>query len=730
MTFSPEGVRRRPLVILIALALTILGSHAARAATVVARVGDASLSRDTAAGTWTIASGGTTLTLVLDSTQDFGVASLVTANNRAWTTGGIPDTSVVVDGRSLPFGSRVAGFSYNAAIPSATGLSLRLDAVFDLLSAGLQVTRHYTVTSGSPTFETWTTYSSLGGAHATLSNLSALELTVPNGTVRWLTGLQGDAADVTHDSAFSLQAKALALGEHLAMGARGRASEQTVPWFAIDGSPDEFYAALMWSGAWALTLDRSDSGLSLALTLGTMSTVLSDTPVDGPHALFGVVRGGLAQASAALRTYALQGLRAGRALTPLVTYNTWFAYGTEIDEASMRAEMLRAAAMGTELFVIDAGWYAGAGAAGPFDFDAGLGSWTPDAVRFPRGLKPLSDYAHSLGLKFGIWVEPERVNLSTVGAPGAAEEWLATTGGQYGGDHRQYGSDHAGQICLASAAARAWVMARVTGFLDAVQPDYLKWDNNMWINCDRPGHGHGATDGNFQHVRALYGVMDALRQRYPGLLIENVSGGGNRLDFGMYRYTDVAWMDDRTAPSVHVRHNVEGLGAVFPPAYLLSFLTSPATEPLQAAPDLPLYARSRMAGVLGLCFKGADLSAADTAHLQAEVAIYKSNRATLNGATSQLLTAQARATKGGPTWDVLQETAMSGKQILLYAFQSDPSVTKINIKPSGLSAQTLYEVRSVDTGVLGVSKGVDLSAQGIDIFQSPSAAHLLVLTAK
>ena len=52
-----------------------------------------------------------------------------------------------------------------------------------------------------------------------------------------------------------------------------------------------------------------------------------------------------------------------------------------------------------------------------------------------------------------------------------------------------------------------------------------------------------------------------LRERYPNLLIENVSGGGNRLDFGMLRYTDAAWMDDRTAPSVHVRHNLEGLSA-------------------------------------------------------------------------------------------------------------------------------------------------------------------------
>jgi alpha-galactosidase len=705
------------------LLVGLLVADVASGATIVAKAGDASISHDAVEGTWAIATGGATLTLNLDSTKDFSIVGLVTTSNRAWSLGGVSDTTVTIDGRPLAFGSRAAGFSYDGVTPSASGSTLHLDAAFLLIDAGLRITRHYVVTSGSPTFEAWTTYAPLGGAHATLSNLSALALIVPNGAVRWLMGLQGDNANTVHDSAFTLQQKTLAIGEHLAMGAQGRASEQIVPWFAVDGSPDEFYAALMWSGAWSLSLDRSDSGLSLAVTLGSMSTVVENVPLDGPHVLFGVVRGGLPQASAAIRSYGLQALRGGRALTPMVTYNTWFAYGTEIDDASMRQEMTRAAAIGTELFVIDAGWYAGAGAASPFDFDAGLGSWSPDPVRFPNGLKPLGDYAHSLGMKFGIWVEPERVNLSTVGDPGVAEEWLATAGGRYG-------SDHAAQICLASDAARAWLMDRITTFLDAVQPDYLKWDNNMWINCDRPGHGHGPSDGNFAHVHGLYDVMASLRQQYPNLLIENVSGGGNRLDFGMYRYTDVAWMDDRTAPSVHVRHNVEGLSAVFPPAYLLSFLISHDGEPLNDAPDLALYTRSRMAAALGLCFKSAELSANDLANVKAEIAIYKSIRPTLGGAASILLTAQAKATKG-PAWDVLQETGAGGKQVMIYAFQSDPAVAKINVKPSGLAAQTMYEVRSVDSGVLGVMKGADLSAQGIDILQSPkSAAHLLVLTAK
>src|SRR6185295_19650378 len=191
--------------------------------------------------------------------------------------------------------------------------------------------------------------------------------------------------------------------------------------------------------------------------------------------------------------------------------------------------------------------------------------------------------------------------------------------------------------------------------LDAVQPDYLKWDNNLWVNCDRAGHGHGATDGNFAHVTALYQILAALRQRYPNLVIENCSQGGNRLDFGMLRYTDAAWMDDRTAPSVHVRRNIEGLSEIFPPGYLLSFVTDYAGESMENAPDLSLYFRSRMAGILGLCFRGGELSDDDAAGIRREIAIYKSVREIQSDGSAALLSLQANF-MDGPAWDVLQET--------------------------------------------------------------------------
>jgi alpha-galactosidase len=178
-----------------------------------------------------------------------------------------------------------------------------------------------------------------------------------------------------------------------------------------------------------------------------------------------------------------------------------------------------------ELFVMDAGWYVGAGDSDQFDFDSGLGTWAEDADRFPSGLASLADYAHGVGLKFGLWVEPERVALAWVDKPGLAREsWLATRDGEHG-------SPLTAQICLVRPEARQWVLDQLVALIERVHPDYLKWDNNFWINCNRAGHGHGPSDGNMAHVQALYGVLDELRRRYPDLLIENVSGGGARPRF-------------------------------------------------------------------------------------------------------------------------------------------------------------------------------------------------------
>src|SRR4029077_14198692 len=128
-----------------------------------------------------------------------------------------------------------------------------------------------------------------------------------------------------------------------------------------------------------------------------------------------------------------------------------------------------------------------------------------------------------------------------------------------------------------------------------------------------------------------------------------------------------------SAPSLPVHNNLQGLSAVFPPAYLLSFVTDHDTEPLHDAPDLPLYFRSRMGGALGLCFRSDTFTEGENADMAHEIDIYKATRATVSAAAASLLTGQAEPADG-PSWDVLQESTAGSGQVIVSAVQSDAGV--------------------------------------------------------
>jgi alpha-galactosidase len=161
----------------------------------------------------------------------------------------------------------------------------------------------------------------------------------------------------------------------------------------------------MWSGAWKIRGERVNDRLRMTALIQDLPAVAQDRPVNVPHMFFGLTSHETAGHSQALLNFFIRGIRHGRPFTPLVTLNTWFAYGTTINEEALVAEIDHAAAMGIELFVVDAGWYTGAGAGSDSDFESGLGGFTADPERFPSGLASLADYAHDAGLKFGLWVD-------------------------------------------------------------------------------------------------------------------------------------------------------------------------------------------------------------------------------------------------------------------------------------------------------------------------------------
>jgi alpha-galactosidase len=726
----PRASRRRfaslvPLAFVLAAVLFAGGARAAAETTELARAGDAFVLQEDGQRAWTVGNdrvsfrvgisrSGALTTLALDRTGFDG----------QWKPASAADFTFLVGTRRLTPGQST--FAYKAARAAATDTSVDLELVFEDTTSRIRVTRHYRCAARSAAVEVWSVFETTGTvAKVTIGDIGVWRLSLPVNAINWVTGLQASDAE---GGRFTRRRQILAPGGEFELGSTTRSSESSIPAVWFSGAAGSFFGGLQWSGAWSLRVTGpAANGLTtVQFSMGdTTTTVLRNQPLEGPHGFFGVARGDQADVTVALQSYLREGVRRGRPLQPLVTYNTWFAYGTRIDEEILRKEMDRAARIGVELFVVDAGWYVGGDDV--WDFSTGLGNWSADPDRFPSGLRALSDYAHGLGMKFGLWVEPERVDTTTVNDPGLAKErFLATAGGVYNPSVSNAEANSA-QICLADAEARQWVLDQLVRLVAEVQPDYLKWDNNYWINCDRANHGHGTKDGNFAHVKGLYAVLGALRERFPSLSIENCATGGNRLDPGMLQYTDSAWMDDVTAPSAHVRHNLEGLGSIYPPSYLLSFVMNDAVESIHSGIDRSLEFKSRMLGILGLTWRGFEFDDEELEEMAGEIVASKSIRSAVPDAALFLLTEQARA-DGSSNLDAVQLSSPGARTSAVFVYAND-GMDWFTIRLKGLDPETRYLISTLRGEELGEATGADLMESGVDIVNSSdSGAHVVLFT--
>ena len=711
-------VARAALVALLLLSIASLGAQG----TTRVELGDAFVAFDRRAGAWTIGNEAVRYTVAAGADGTYALVGLSIGDTAdPVTLPGESDTLITIDGHTTHLGARDSGFTVEGITPSAgshfVALAVRLVDGEQTIAA----TRRYVVYPGVAAVEMWTDFESLDGERHTLANLNAYAITVPPGEIDYVLGLDNPAEQ---GGPFTRRTSQLANGERLEVGSSTLSSQQTLPYLSIGNGHRRVFGGLVWSGAWSALLDRADDLVHWRFGLPPMSAwVRPGQTLEGPHAFVGVVWD-IPGADITAVTQFVRAGRAGRELPALTTFNTWFVRGIRIDDDVIRRDIDWAAEAGLELFQLDAGWYPSARAESIFDFTRGLGSWEVDHERFPRGLFDLRRHAHARGMKFGIWVEPERVSLETVGRPGLAEpSYLAMQSGAYtpGMPNDQAGD---AQICLADAAARAWVLNRVTRFIDEVQPDNLKWDFNRWIHCTRADHDHPVDGGNFEHTRGLYEILAAIRDRYPAMSVENCAQGGHRLDFAMARLTDTAWMDDRTAPSAHVRRNLQGLMPLFPAPYLFSYLMAHADEPIRGAVDLPLMARSRMTGVFGVAADLGQLGEGEINQIYQEAQLAKALRPLQAGAISYPLTPQ-RARAG--EWEVVQQFHPPSGTSLIFAFANGASGS-ILVPLRRLQPDVVYELRSADRGVIGRLHGADLIAGGLEIVEAAeSGAQVLVL---
>lgn len=193
--------------------------------------------------------------------------------------------------------------------------------------------------------------------------------------------------------------------------------------------------------------------------------------------------------------------------------------------------------IGLDMLVLDDGWF------GKRDTDtSGLGDWYVNEVKMQGSLAKLADRIHGLGLKFGLWVEPEMVSEDSDLFREHPEWVMRIPGRNYGRSRFQLNLD------ITQKEARDYVMGCIFKVLDSINVDYVKWDMNRSLGnvfsqglpSDKQGEVY------HRYVLAVYEMQEQLVQRYPNLLFENCTGGGGRFDAGMLYYSPQIWTSDDT----------------------------------------------------------------------------------------------------------------------------------------------------------------------------------------
>ena len=218
-----------------------------------------------------------------------------------------------------------------------------------------------------------------------------------------------------------------------------------------------------------------------------------------------------------------------------VLLNSWEAAYFDFDGEKIYRLAEEAAALGVEMLVMDDGWF------GKRDDDnSGLGDWFVNEQKLGEPLGKLIEKINGLGLKFGIWFEPECVNEDS-NLYREHPDWALTVPGRKPVRGRN-------QLVLDFSRKEVvdHIFEQLCNVLDQGNIEYIKWDMNRSLTdvFSRCGEDQGMVQ--HRYVLGVYDFLERLIARYPKLLIEGCSGGGGRFDAGMLYYTPQIWCSDNT----------------------------------------------------------------------------------------------------------------------------------------------------------------------------------------
>ena len=503
------------------------------------------------------------------------------------------------------------------------------------------------------------------------------------------------------------------------------------PFFVVrnEDSGEIAIGHLAWSGGWSAEFthdfdSRSFGKSSLWFKAGPQAVapqrlIGAGETLVAPAVHLGCLFGNLDDAIQAMHEH----LRRSVLLPPLpdcdnlVVYNHWSYTEHELSEKALRHEMDVAADIGAELFVVDAGWYADSGT----EWFHRVGDWTP-GDRLPRGLKPVRDYARQKGLRFGLWMEPERIGRES-SACKEHPEWQL----RRDGDVRQ------SELDLTRPDVANWMEEQINRVVAEYELDLFRLDYNIntWEGGQRMHDGF-IENTLWRHYEALYGIFDRLRQRFPKLILENCSSGGGRTDIGLVSRFHHTWVTDwQLAPrSARI---VNGMTMSLPPEYVDRNVGVGQDGHLRG--DLDFQIRSTVFGhmtVTGLHPLGVRPNPVHVGRFKHYVALYKNFvRPFLRSSRIYHHTPEVPGRE--PTgWLVLELAAADRGRAMVGAFRMNGAAEELHtIRLQGVSHERRYRVTYENSGQVAVLDGHTLMEQGLAVrLNRPLTSELLLLEAE
>ena len=482
------------------------------------------------------------------------------------------------------------------------------------------------------------------------------------------------------------------MGIQKACSIRGETSHQEHPFMAIldhnaDWNKGRVYGInLIYSGNFEAQIQRNQfESLRTSIGINAQNFSWKLTPgnsFETPQAVLTFSNQGLNGMSHAFhdlyRNHLIRSPYKNR-MRPILI-NNWEATYFNFDTEKLLDIARQAHKDGIEMLVMDDGWFGHRS----FD-DSSLGDWFVNEEKLKGGLKNLVDQVNALGMKFGIWFEPEMVSPDSELFRAHPDWAIQIKGREPGMSRAQYVLD------ITRREVRENIMKQLETILHSANIEYVKWDMNRQLTDIGSASLPADQTGEYFHryVLALYSMQEQLIRDFPNLLLENCSGGGARFDPGMFYYSPQIWCSDDT-DAIERLAIQEGTALVYPLSTMGAHVSVCPNHACGRVTPFKTRGYLALSGTFGYELDITKLPAEERAMIPGQIALYKKFSPLVREGDYYKIAAASE----NHEYDCWASISRDKKQALVSFVQlyNHPNMKTRMVKLAGLDADKVYKI--------------------------------------